>query len=425
MSDTHNTRPAQPNFPLTDSPTIVGGTTANRPRYGPISIPGYEILEELGRGGMGVVYKARQRNLNRLVALKVILAGPYASEIDKGRFKLEAESAGRLRHPNIVQVYDVGEHAGFGYIAFELVEGVNLRYLLDGRPLSAREAARVVAAVARAIHHAHENGIIHRDLKPGNILLAGMTAHGSTVVTQESATDSALRSPESRPVIPKVTDFGLAKELASDSGLTITGMACGTPNYMSPEQVRGASGAVDARTDVYGLGAILFEVLSGRPPFAGVEPARIMELILNSDPPPLRRENPDTPRDLEVITAKCLEKDPARRYQTATEVADDLERYLAGRPVLARAVGVAERAWRWSRRNPGVALVLVVTSVGFGVTATLAAQLARSGRVERAAHAEADRQRAEAERARDQLREALEAARAARTKADESKDAAV
>jgi serine/threonine protein kinase/tetratricopeptide (TPR) repeat protein len=437
MSNTYPTLPARPLDPLTNTPTMVNSTAAHRATAAAVPFPGYEILEEIGRGGMGVVYKARQLNLNRLVALKVILGGPHASDQDKGRFRLEAEAAGRLRHPNVVQVYDVGEYAGFAYIAFELVDGATLRQFQDGRPLPPGEAARLAAAVARAVHHAHENGIVHRDLKPGNILLSVAGCQSPVVADAGSAPQDTARgsagasaprqqqlATDNRQPAPKVTDFGLAKELSSDAHLTTTGIACGTPNYMSPEQVRGAKDAIGPRTDVYGLGAVLFEMLTGRPPVIGTDSAQVMDQILHADPPPVRRLNPDVPRDLEVVVAKCLERDPARRYAAAADVADDLDRFLAGHPIRARAVGPAGRARRWCRRNPWAAAALVVTSVGFAAAGGLAALLARSERVERAARADADEQRAEAEKARDLLRVALDAAHDARTLAEHQKAAA-
>ena len=320
----------------------------------PVAFPGFEILAELGRGGMGVVYKAKQRSLNRLVALKVILGGPLASSEDKARFHIEAEAAARLHHPNIVQVYDVGEHDGFSYIALELIEGETLRQWQSGRPVEPKVAAKLVSSVARAIQHAHEQGIVHRDVKPANILLAPIPAAHPEFASSVSASRptplastgtnrlSSSSHTVSLTVSPKVTDFGLAKPLDGGNDLTMTGVACGTPNYMAPEQVRGKSHSTSV--DVYGLGAVLFELLAGRPPFVGSDAAEVMNLILKSEAPSVRKLALGVPRDLAVIVAKCLEKDPARRYLTARDAADDLDRFLAGKPITARPISSARNA---------------------------------------------------------------------------------
>ncbi len=387
--------------------------------------PGYEIIGEIGRGGMGVVYKARQRNLNRLVALKVILGGPLASDEDKARFRIEAEAAARLKHPNIVQVYDVGEHAGFSFMALELIEGETLRQWQAGRPTEPEHAARLVVAVARAIQHAHEHGIVHRDLKPANILLAPAVHDDSGYPLPPSAPTVSLAAPVSRSrsgalaplaLAPKVTDFGLAKAIVGGSDLTVTGIACGTPNYMAPEQVRGKPPAPGV--DVYGLGALLYELLAGRPPFVGTDAAEVMAQITKAEPPCVRKLVPGVPRDLAVIVAKCLEKDPARRYATARDAADDLDRFVAGKPITARPVGAAERAWRWVRRNPVAAGFLFVLTLGLLVTGGLAVALARSESEEHTARAGADVARAEAEQARDELRDALATAQTLRRAAE-------
>ncbi len=409
----------------------------------PIIFPGYEILGELGRGGMGVVYKARQRSLNRLLALKVILAGPHASDADKARFRLEAEAGARLKHPNIVQVFDVGEHAGFAFIAFELVEGQTLRQWQGEQPADPHDAVRIMIGLARAIHHAHQAGIIHRDIKPANVLLA--PASGSGVRRSDSRTvslrdpsrsraprqlDAASTSRSTQPAFqPKLTDFGLAKSLEGGLDLTITGMACGTPHYMAPEQVKGR--AIGTPADVYGLGAVLYELLTGRPPFKGPDAAQVMDKILRSDPERVRRVNSQVPRDLEVITAKCLEKDPARRYESAAALVEDLERFLEGRPISARPVSFTERSWRWCRRNPVVATFLVLSSVACLTTGQMALALAKSVKVERQARAEMERahqialdQQKSAVRARDELQIALEQEATARKLAFAEKEAA-
>ncbi|MBM3982005.1 MAG: hypothetical protein FJ304_17375 [Planctomycetes bacterium] len=430
--------------------TLVSDGVGPRPvTAAPVVFPGYEILGELGRGGMGVVYKARQRNLNRLVALKVILGGPLASTEDKARFHVEAEAAARLHHPNIVQVYDVGEYAGFSFMALELIEGQTLRQWQNGAPVDPKQAARLVSALARAIHHAHEQGIVHRDIKPANVLLAPVAAAHPELGAPASAAlptqpverpvsrastasrASAATSAGSAPLAftPKITDFGLAKALENGHDLTITGVACGTPNYMAPEQVRGT--ALSPAVDVYGLGAVLYELLTGRPPFVGTDAPALMNLILKAEPPGVRKLAPGVPRDLAVIVAKCLEKDAPRRYPTARDAADDLDRFLAGKPITARPVGAPERALRWVKRNPIPAAFLLLTTIGCAVTGGLALALGRAESEQRAARdtaevarAEADRQHLAALSASEQLQTALSDARAQKQAAEAQKQTA-
>jgi len=307
---------------------------------------GYEILGELGRGGMGIVYKARQGPLNRLVALKMIRDQELATDDDVARFAVEAEAAARLQHPNIVQVYEVGEWSGHPYLALELVEGDNLAHRLDGTPQPARPAAELAETLARAVHAAHTKGIIHRDLKPANVLLA---ADGT----------------------PKVTDFGLAKRLEA-GGPTVSGAVMGTPEYMAPEQAQGRNREIGPAADIYALGAILYEVLTGRPPFKGETVLDTMRQVTSAEPVPPQRLQPGVPRDLETICLKCLEKEPARRYATAAELADDLQRFAQGKTIRARPVGMIGRGVKWAKRRPLVAallaLVLLVAAVGFGST---------------------------------------------------------
>ncbi|MDY3562487.1 serine/threonine protein kinase [Gemmata sp. JC673] len=406
--------PPPPDETLERVPARTPAGTNAQPRA-PIAFPEYEILDELGRGGMGVVYKARHRGLNRLVALKVILGGPLARDEDKARFRIEAEAGARLDHSNIVQVYDIGECSGFAYMALELVEGGTLRQWQDGRPVAPRDVARLASGVARAIHHAHERGIIHRDLKPANILLAH--APGPEPERRNGAGGGRLGD-----VCPKVTDFGLAKALAGGADLTGTGVLCGTPNYMAPEQIGGARPGPGV--DVYGLGVVLFEMLTGRPPFAGADTTDVLNQVVRTAAPDVRRLAPRAPRDLAVIVAKCLEKEPARRYATARELADDLDRYLNGEPIAARPVGPAGRSWRWGRRNPVAAGFLLVSTAGCLLTGVLALALLHSRDEERAARDVADAARREAERARDELTGALAAAQAARRAAVEQHERA-
>lgn len=308
-------------------------------------VPGYEILGELGRGGMGVVYKARQIGLKRLVALKRILTGGSISSEQRDRFLAEAEAAAQLRHPNIVQIFDVGEHDGVPFFSLEYVEGGNLATMTQGSPLPPRQAALLVKALAGAIHLAHQRGVVHRDLKPQNILLA---LDGT----------------------PKITDFGLAKRLYEASGHTRTGDVLGTPSYMAPEQAAGRNRQVGPPADIYSLGAILYELLTGRPPFRGQGTMDTLHMVLNDEPVPPSRLRPQVPRDLETICLTCLNKDPERRYPNAGILAEDLAAYLGGQAIQARPPGPTERAWRWARRHPFQALFLaagIVAVVALGV----------------------------------------------------------
>jgi WD40 repeat protein len=302
-----------------------------------IRLPGYEILGVLGRGGMGVVYKARQRGLTRIVALKMILAGAHAGAAERERFRWEGEAVARLQHPNIVQIYEVGEHEGLAYFSLEYCGGGTLAGRLAAAPMDPKEAARTVEALARAVHAAHRAGLIHRDLKPANVLISG---------------DGTL----------KITDFGLAKNLAT-AGQTLSGSVLGSPSYMSPEQADGRHRRVGPATDVYSLGAILYECLTGLPPFRGATMLETLELVRQADPLPPRRLRPHVPRDLELICLKCLQKDPARRYAGALELADDLGRFLQGRPILARPRGAVDLAAKWARRNKSAAAAAVTITL--------------------------------------------------------------
>jgi hypothetical protein len=305
---------------------------------------------------MGVVYKARQASLNRFVALKLILAGPHALPDVVARFRAEARAVAQVQHPHIVQIHEVSEYHGLHYLSLEFVNGPTLAQRLAGTPQPCRPAAQLVETLARAVAVAHQRGILHRDLKPANVLLAAGTdaSLGSGVRDENSA--HALYG------IPKITDFGLAKRLdtaVADGGCTSTGCFVGTPCYMAPEQAGGRSDALGPAVDVYALGVILYEMLTGRPPFREATALATIRQLTQEDPIPPRQLQPQVPRDLETICLKCLEKDPARRYSGALALAEDLRRYASGEPLQARPPGPAERLGRWCRRYPVPASLLV------------------------------------------------------------------
>jgi WD40 repeat protein/Flp pilus assembly protein TadD len=339
-----------------------------------VLIPGYEVLRELGRGGMGVVYQARQVGLNRLVALKMILAGSHAGPEDLARFRTEAEAVAQLQHPNIVQIYEIGQHRGLPFFSLEYVDGGSLAQQLNGTPIPSRQAAALIETLTHAVHAAHQHGIVHRDLKPANVLL-------SFSGRSESGAGSAS-------AIPKIADFGLAKRLDVEHGQTQSGSIVGTPSYMAPEQAGGKTKAVGPAADVYALGAILYELLTGRPPFRAATPLDTVLMVLAEEPVPPRRLQPKVPRDLETICLKCLHKEPGKRYAMAEALAEDLRRFLDDRPIVARPASWAERGWRWCKRNRAVAASLAavagallagsVASTLFGIQAHRNAEQART-----------------------------------------------
>ncbi len=367
--------------PVTRDVAVTLSGPAGAPAGPAVAPPGYELLGLLGRGGMGVVYKARQRSLNRVVALKMISAGSHARPEDLARFRDEAEAVARLQHPNIVQVYETGTHDGLPFFSLEYVAGGSLDKKLAGRPQPPRAAAEFVRTLARAVHAAHQAGIVHRDLKPANILLVsgGVVSGGVVSGGVVSGTDdhSPLTTHPSPPTTyqPKITDFGLAKQLDAPGGQTRTGVVMGTPEYMAPEQARGRAKEVGPAADVYALGAILYELLTGRPPFKGETTWDTMALVVTENPVPLLQLQPKVPRDLETICLKCLRKEPARRYPSAEALADDLGRFLAGEPIVARPVSRWERVRKWVKRRPAAAglaavlvlLVLVGGGAGWGL----------------------------------------------------------
>src|SRR3954454_13187861 len=292
----------------------------------------YELLDVIGRGGQGVVYRARQKSLNRIVALKVIGLGHWATEAHLKRFRLEAEAAASLEHPGIVPIHEVGERDGSCYFSMKFIEGGQLDEVVRRTPMSIRQAAELIAKVARTVHYAHEHGILHRDIKPGNILLDDKGE-------------------------PHLTDFGLARLVETESTVTRTLEVLGTPSYMAPEQAVGNNAAISNVTDVYGLGAVLYQLLTGHPPFAGGTTYETIKLLIDTEPRHPRLLNPKIDRDLSTICLKCLEKDPRRRYASARALAEDLERWLKHEPIQARRTGVFSQGKKWIRRNPASALL--------------------------------------------------------------------
>jgi hypothetical protein len=342
-----------------DGPSVVGGATASEPARATDwpSIPGYEILGTLGRGGMGVVYKARQVRLKRVVALKMLRSGQFSDTAEVARFRLEAEVVARFEHPHLLHIYDIGEAGGQPFLALEFCPGGSLDKQVRGTPLEPAEAARLVASLARAMQAAHERGIVHRDLKPANVLLA---ADGR----------------------PKIADFGLAKCLdVGDGTMTQSGAVMGTPAYMAPEQAAGQTRAIGPATDVYALGAILYECLTGRPPFSGSNTMEILDQVRHAEPAPPSRSQPRVPRDLETICLKCLAKEPEGRYSSALALAHDLELFIAGEPIRARRIGPAASLWRKVRRRPLLAVSLLLLLLVGAIALTVGPRAYRDRRI--------------------------------------------
>jgi serine/threonine-protein kinase len=371
-----------------DATTDFSGGAAAAAEEGPAagtSLAGYTILGVLGRGGMGVVYKARQAGLKRVVALKMILSGEGAGRQELARFRVEAEAAARLQHPNIVQVYAVGEHNGCPFLSLEYVDGGSLREKTEGKPQPVREAAELVQVLAEAMAFAHQRKVVHRDLKPANILLA------------RPAEPEETHSPSGKAPLaeglygtPKIADFGLAKRLEEDAGQTHSGAILGTASYMPPEQAMGQTREVGPLADQYALGAILYELLTGRPPFQGATLLETLDQVRTQEPVPPSRLQPKVPRDLETICLKCLQKEPGKRYAGCLELADDLRRFVAGEPIKARPVSAPERLRRWCWRNPWLAgltgLALASLLAAIVIWAVLTVRLSE----EKAATAEAN-----------------------------------
>jgi serine/threonine protein kinase/tetratricopeptide (TPR) repeat protein len=374
-AETILSRPGSP--PTLTVATPLAGAASHR------VIGGYEILEELGHGGMGVVYKARQAGLERVVALKMIRADRLARGVEISRFRTEAEAAARLQHPNIVQIHEVGEQDGRPFFSLEFVDGPDLARHLQGKPQPAAEAAALIETLALAVHYAHEHGVVHRDLKPANILLQKLNQRDTESTEKKDraertkggssrTTDLAFSSPPSAvssassvslwlTLLPKITDFGLAKLLVGATGQTEDGEILGTPSYMAPEQAKGHLQDIGPLVDVYALGAILYEALTGRPPFCGTSVLETLDLVRFTEPVPPRRLQPRCSRDLETVCLKCLHKDPRKRYASALDLAEDLRRFREGRPVQARPVGPMGRLGKWARRHPSLAALVVVS----------------------------------------------------------------
>lgn len=361
--------------PIDDQQTLAHDSAPSRPQSMAVGVVGkkfgdYRIEAEIARGGMGVVYRAHQLSLNRQVAIKMILSGNLAGEDDVRRFYVEAEAAAKLEHPNIVPIYEIGQLEGQHFFSMGFVDGGSLDRLISENTLPAKTAVQLMISVCEAIQFAHDNGIVHRDLKPANILLAksnlskGSSASSLTRVSSSVSRSSSIASAAKMELewIPKVSDFGLAKQLNSRSELTGTGQILGTPSYMPPEQAEGSHESIGPLSDVYSLGAILYRTLTGRPPFQSSSPMETILQLLNQDPVAPRNLNPSIPLELETVCLKCLQKDPAKRYSSAQELSDDLGRWLRGDPIMARPMSLAEKSARWIRKHPaacGSALVVV------------------------------------------------------------------
>ena len=354
----------------------------------PYRLGDYELLSELGRGSMGIVYLARHTRLQRVVALKMLLGGEFARDEIRARFNLEAKAVARLQHPNIIQIFEVGEWcvSAVGppvpYFTLEYVEGGSLSARLAGAPQAPFRAASWLLTLARAVHYAHGQGIVHRDLKPSNVLL---TADGHL----------------------KICDFGVAKLLTASAGETLGGLLIGTPEYMAPEQADGEGRLAQPASDVYALGAILYTMLTGRPVFQGASVLETLEQVRRREPVSPRRLRPAVPRDLETICLKCLEKEPRRRYASAAGLADDLERFLNGETLLARPAGAVERGWKWARRRPAVVLLslamVAITVLSFVLIVWQWRRAEQKAVAEAAANAAAQRHRIEAVRRQAEL----------------------
>lgn len=372
----------------------------------PPVVAGYEIVRELGKGGMGVVYQAWHARLRRFVALKMVLAGSRAGASELARFRIEAEAAARLQHPNIVQVHDVGEQDGQPFLTLEFVAGGSLANVTQGRPLPADEAARLVQTLAEAMHYAHQRGILHRDLKPANILL-----EMPEPIRPNNDTIDQSAIPSLQSAIPKITDFGLAKLTVGGSDQTQSGCVLGTPSYMAPEQAGGKTKEISTAVDIYALGVILYELLTGRPPFRGETAVETLQQVLRGQPPSLRSLQANVPADLETICLKCLETEPSQRYASAADLAEDLRRFREDEPIHARPTGLWKRTRKWAKRKPAaatLAAVLALSVVGFAAGAWWYFVDVGHER-DRATEAknDAERKRLEAEAQRDQARHNL------------------
>lgn len=371
----------------------------------PREIDHYELLQELGRGGMGVVWKALDHQLKRVVAVKMLLAGPFSDPVDRSRFRREAQVLAQVQHPHLVQVFGFGEHNGVPYLVMEYVDGISLWEYARRRPIDPHVAAYFVEKIARAVQVVHEQGIIHRDLKPGNILL-GRAGGSSTSELPHPQGRTPIRDLNPYTLVPKLTDFGLAKRLQGQTVATTAGEVLGTLHYMAPEQAKGDSGQIGPAADVYGLGAVLYELVTGMPPVSGGNLVEIMASVQSRDPVAPTQLNPNLPRDLATICLKCLEKEPARRYPSAAALADDLRRFLRREPISARPVSEWGKIWRWCRRNPLLASLSAALMLSLvALVVVYAWQLAKT----RSAYAELAERNEQLSLARDQAHQARQA----------------